>query len=91
MLGNSIIRLGRRLLLPLLFVGLIAAIPQPTKKDAHWPNRMDRYIKKNPQNGTFHICFQSIDNSFKQYCRNANLPISFIDGIKFPTVYEALW
>jgi hypothetical protein len=91
MLGNSITRLGRRLLIPLLFVGLIAAIPAPVVQDPYWPNRMDIYIKDNLQDGMFHVCFQSIDNSFKQYYRNANLPISSIDVIKFPIVYEVLW
>jgi beta-lactamase class A len=91
MLGNSIIRLGKRLLVALLIVELVAAIPAPVEEDPYWPNRMDRYIKENLQDGMFHVCFQSIDNSFKQYYRNANLPISSIDVIKIPIVYEVLW
>lgn len=91
MLGKFITRLGGRLLVPLLAVGLIAATSSPAKMDVNWANRMDQYIKENLQSGMFHVCFQSIDNSFKQYYRNANLPISSIDVIKLPIVYEVLW
>lgn len=78
------------MLFTMLFVGLIAANSKVTD-DPYWPNRMDRYIKKNLENGMFHVCFQSMDNSFKQYYRNANLPISSIDVVKLPIVYEVLW
>lgn len=88
--GDRFRKIGRQLLFTMLFVGLIAANSK-VEDDPFWPNRMDRYIKKNLENGMFHVCFQSMDNSFKQYYRNANLPISSIDVVKLPVVYEVLW
>lgn len=79
------------LLFPLFLVGLAAYIPKTELSKSTWQLRMDAYIKRHLEEALFHISFQSIDNSFEQYYRNANLPISSIDVIKLPIVYEILW
>lgn len=89
--NNTLLGRAKWLALPFVLVGFMAVISKPVPQDSRWPTRMDQYIKDHFQEAMFHVCFQSIDHSFTQYYRNANLPIPSIDVIKLPIVYEVLW
>lgn len=75
-----------------LFIQFLLFLWQPLMaQKAAWKNEMDVFVREQQDSCLIHISYFSLDNSFEQYHRNANLPVPSIDAIKLPIVYEVLW
>lgn len=79
---------GRGVLFVFFFVFSMSAC---FSQKAAWKNEMDIFVREHEDSCRIHISYFSLDNSFEQYHRNANLPIPSIDAIKLPIIYEVLW